>query len=77
MGDLISYVGLETQIILIEDDDDEIRSQWKSLFLEFSDLSDSINVTVKKVSMAADNNRTKLQLPIRSQPNEVLYCDKV
>ena len=77
MGDLVAYVGLESQIIIIEDNDDEIRSQWNSLSLEISDLSNSINVILRKMSMAAENNRTKLRIPIRGKQNEDSCYDKV
>jgi hypothetical protein len=76
MGDLIAYVGLESQIILIEEDDEEIRSQWNSLFLEFSDLSDSLNLTLKKVSMAAKSSKSRMQLAIHDRPREAFYCAK-
>jgi hypothetical protein len=68
---MIDYVGLESQIVLIENKDDEIYSQWVYLVQDIYDLSDTANMTLKKMSMIESDSETNLRAPLHGELNEV------
>ncbi len=59
MRDVTDCVALETQICLLESDDDEVRLRWNALTLEIAHLLTTTEKTLEKLSWAKASSQVR------------------